>query len=164
MRILSETDALDAWADHLHLTIQAVAPDLLADLPMKPRMDSIVEERLRQKLTNGKTLKKRQYMRQVRTASSDLGNTATGMKMAAQHELRVHGLTPQRKAEIDKMLEEELQLPIGTDLESIPPPVTTTLAIEHALQQEIGLGEGVEIEPDPETQNLEQDLAEGKLF
>lgn len=161
-RVLSDVEELEAWADHLHTTIQATTPELLPDLPNKPYIAAILQERTRQELTYTRTVAKRKYMQRVRTASDELGSSATSMKHVAEHTHRRHGLTPAHKAEIERILAEEpAQLPDGTDLQ---PPVNAVLATEHALQQEIGLPVGVEIEPDPETENLERDLAEGKLF
>jgi hypothetical protein len=144
MRMLQEFDALESWGDHLLATLQAIAPDLLADLPAKPYLYALVEERQRQQMTHGKTLRKRKYMTQVRTASDSLGSAAGSMRQA---KAVAPVMAAERKAEIDKLI---------AGMEQDPSEV---IPIEDLPKVAGPLALGVEIEADPEASG--DDLLQG---
>lgn len=160
IRLLEEANEMEAWADHLHETLAAIHPELMSDIPAKPRLDATIEERMRQKLEYTRTIRRRNYMQRVRSASEDLGSSARSFAHIKRQPLPAGKLTyPLLNLDESRGLSDEAKASFQRQLKAHP-------ALDAKTQRAIAgaLPPGVSIEPSEDAIALEEDLKAGKLF
>lgn len=169
-RLLTCMDDMEAYAMALEEFIGSnCGPEAMATLPPRPDTTEYQLESQRQQFTYGRTIAARSYMQRMRASGE-----GPAMVSQASQKLRAiakHGLTEERKREILAEIDGDHHITAGVPKSEVYDAMThqlpdTAQLIDSAAAKDaaIGLPPGVEIEPDPETASLDQDLKEGSLF
>jgi primosomal protein N' len=153
-RLLTEYGDWIAHVEWIEEWLATEWPEALQHLPPRPSKEHYAVESKHQQAFGSRNVRVRKYMKLMRSASD--GPPLSSMKQLKDRAIAQKPSIPAWQKQILAELELEER--------SAPPTQASLIDAAAEADARIGLPPGVEIEPDPETARLDEDLKDGSLF